>query len=87
MLKWAIIFFIISVVAGIFGFGGISVAAAGLAKFLFSSSRSRAGLRHAASGDPRRMRKPGRWCRGRLAASPTVGFVAIEAPALWQWSP
>ena len=26
MLKWALIFFIISVVAGVFGFGGISAA-------------------------------------------------------------
>ena len=35
MLKWALIFFIISIVAALFGFGGISVAAAGIAKFLF----------------------------------------------------
>lgn len=35
MLYWAIIFFIISIVAGIFGFGGIAAATAGIAKILF----------------------------------------------------
>ena len=35
MLKWAIIFFIVSVVAGVFGFTGISAASAGIAKILF----------------------------------------------------
>jgi uncharacterized membrane protein YtjA (UPF0391 family) len=35
MLKWALFFFIISIVAGIFGFTGIAAAAAGIAKILF----------------------------------------------------
>ncbi|HBG07292.1 MAG: DUF1328 domain-containing protein [Geobacteraceae bacterium GWC2_58_44] len=35
MLRWALIFFIISVVAAFFGFGGIATAAAGVAKMLF----------------------------------------------------
>lgn len=35
MLRWAIIFFIISIVAAVFGFGGIATAAAGIAKLLF----------------------------------------------------
>lgn len=35
MLRWAIAFFIIALVAAIFGFGGIAVAAAGIAKILF----------------------------------------------------
>lgn len=35
MLKWALIFFIISVVAGIFGFTGIATGAAQAAKILF----------------------------------------------------
>lgn len=35
MLKWAIIFFIVSVVAGLLGFSGISAASAGIAKVLF----------------------------------------------------
>ena len=35
MLRWAIGFFIIALIAAIFGFGGISVAAAGIAKLLF----------------------------------------------------
>jgi uncharacterized membrane protein YtjA (UPF0391 family) len=32
LLKWALIFFLISVVAGIFGFTGISAASADLAR-------------------------------------------------------
>lgn len=35
MLKWAIGFFIIALVAGVFGFGGIASASAGMAKILF----------------------------------------------------
>lgn len=35
MLKWAAIFFIIAIVAAIFGFGGIAATAAGIAKVLF----------------------------------------------------
>lgn len=35
MLRWSVIFFIIAVVAGIFGFGGISEGAASIAQFLF----------------------------------------------------
>ena len=35
MLKWAFIFFVVSVVAGIFGFTGIAAGAASIAKFLF----------------------------------------------------
>lgn len=35
MLKWALIFFIVSIVAGLFGFTGIAAGAATIAKFLF----------------------------------------------------
>jgi uncharacterized membrane protein YtjA (UPF0391 family) len=35
VLKWALIFFVVSVVAGIFGFSGISAGAATIAKWLF----------------------------------------------------
>ena len=35
MLRWAIIFFIISVITGLLGFSGISEATAGIAKVLF----------------------------------------------------
>ncbi len=35
MLKWAAIFFIIAIIAAIFGFGGLASAAAGIAKVLF----------------------------------------------------
>jgi uncharacterized membrane protein YtjA (UPF0391 family) len=35
MLKWALIFFLISVVAGAFGFTNISAAAGGVARILF----------------------------------------------------
>ncbi len=35
MLKWALIFFIIAIVAALFGFGGIAAGAATIAKWLF----------------------------------------------------
>lgn len=35
MLKWAAIFFVISIIAAVFGFAGIASAAAGVAKILF----------------------------------------------------
>jgi uncharacterized membrane protein YtjA (UPF0391 family) len=35
MLKWALIFFIVSIIAGVFGFTGISAATAGIARVLF----------------------------------------------------
>jgi uncharacterized membrane protein YtjA (UPF0391 family) len=35
MLRWALGFFLIAIVAAIFGFGGIAIAAAGIAKILF----------------------------------------------------
>jgi uncharacterized membrane protein YtjA (UPF0391 family) len=35
MIKWAIIFFIISLVAGLFGFSGIAAGSRSIAKVLF----------------------------------------------------
>ncbi len=35
MIKWAIIFLVIGLIAGALGFGGIGGAAIGIAKFLF----------------------------------------------------
>jgi uncharacterized membrane protein YtjA (UPF0391 family) len=35
ILKWALIFFVVSIVAGILGFTGISAASADVARFLF----------------------------------------------------
>lgn len=35
MLGWAVAFLIIALIAAVFGFGGIAVASAGIAKFLF----------------------------------------------------
>lgn len=35
MLKWAAIFFVISLIAALFGFTGIAAGAAGIAKVLF----------------------------------------------------
>jgi uncharacterized membrane protein YtjA (UPF0391 family) len=35
MLRWALAFFIIALIAAIFGFGGVALAAAGIAKILF----------------------------------------------------
>lgn len=35
LLKWALIFFLISIVAAVFGFGGIAAASADIARVLF----------------------------------------------------
>lgn len=35
MIKWAIIFFVISLIAGVFGFTNIAAGARGIAKVLF----------------------------------------------------
>lgn len=35
MLKWAVVFLLIAIVAGIFGFTGIAAASASIAKILF----------------------------------------------------
>lgn len=35
MLSWAIGFFIVAIIAAVFGFGGIATSAAGIAKVLF----------------------------------------------------
>jgi uncharacterized membrane protein YtjA (UPF0391 family) len=35
MLDWALVFFLVALVAALFGFGGIAIAAAGIAKLLF----------------------------------------------------
>ena len=35
LLKWALIFFVVSIIAGILGFTGISAASADVARFLF----------------------------------------------------
>ena len=35
MLKWAAIFFVIAIIAAMFGFGGIASGAAAIAKILF----------------------------------------------------
>ena len=35
MLRWALIFFIIAIIAAAFGFGGIAAAATGIAKICF----------------------------------------------------
>ncbi|MGB8813901.1 MAG: DUF1328 family protein [Paracoccaceae bacterium] len=35
MLYWAAVFFVIAIVAGVFGFGAIASASAGVAQFLF----------------------------------------------------
>lgn len=35
MLRWALIFFVVALLAAVLGFSGIAVAAAGVAKILF----------------------------------------------------
>lgn len=35
MLRWAVVFFIVAIIAAVFGFGNISAAATDIAKILF----------------------------------------------------
>lgn len=35
MLYWAVVFFVVSLVSGLFGFGNVSSATAGIAQILF----------------------------------------------------
>lgn len=35
MLNWALIFFVVAIIAAVFGFGGIASASAGIAQILF----------------------------------------------------
>ena len=35
MLHWALTFFVVAIIAAVFGFGGIATGAAGIAKVLF----------------------------------------------------
>ena len=35
MLYWALVFFVVAIVAAVFGFGGIASTAAGIAQILF----------------------------------------------------
>jgi uncharacterized membrane protein YtjA (UPF0391 family) len=35
MLSWALIFFVLSMAAGLLGFGGVAAASAGIAQILF----------------------------------------------------
>jgi len=35
MLYYAVVFFVIALIAAVFGFGGVAVASAGIAKILF----------------------------------------------------
>lgn len=35
MLYWAVIFFVVAIIAAVFGFGGVAAGAAGIAKVLF----------------------------------------------------
>jgi len=35
MLSWALIFFVVAIIAAVFGFGGIASASAGIAQILF----------------------------------------------------
>lgn len=35
MLYWAVVFFIVSIIAAVFGFGGIAEASSGMAQILF----------------------------------------------------
>ncbi len=39
MLRWAILFLIVAIIAGVFGFGGIAAAATDIARLLFVGER------------------------------------------------
>lgn len=59
MLSWALTFFIVAIIAAIFGFTNIAVGAAAIAKFLFFVfvvlfilSLIMHGVRSASKGDP-----------------------------------
>ena len=41
MFRWAIVFFIVAIVAAIFGFGNISAAATDIAKVLFFLAKNK----------------------------------------------
>jgi uncharacterized membrane protein YtjA (UPF0391 family) len=43
MLNWALLFLIVALVAGVFGFAGLAVAAAGIAKFISAIFADRVG--------------------------------------------
>ena len=87
MLKWALIFAVISLIAGLFGFTGIAAGAAGIAKVLFVvalliflvlAATLALGLRHQAEvSDPTAL------------PSPLVGreVPAFEAPVLTSAAP
>lgn len=36
MLYWAVVFFVIALIAAVFGFGGVASSAAGIAQILFA---------------------------------------------------
>ncbi len=44
MIKWAIIFAVIGVIAGVLGFSGLAGASMGIAKFLFIAALIIAGI-------------------------------------------
>lgn len=44
MLKWALIFFVVALVAALFGFGGLAAGAAGIGKLLFFGFLILAGI-------------------------------------------
>ena len=35
MLYWALVFLVVAIIAGVLGFGGVAIMAAGMAKLLF----------------------------------------------------
>ncbi|MCA8884497.1 MAG: DUF1328 domain-containing protein [Rhodobacteraceae bacterium] len=35
MLYWAVVFFVVAIIAGVFGFGGVASASVGIAQILF----------------------------------------------------
>ena len=56
MLRWAVIFLVVAIIAAIFGFGGIAGEATGIAKilfFVFLVAFAVSGILHLARSGPR----------------------------------
>jgi uncharacterized membrane protein YtjA (UPF0391 family) len=66
MLYWALVFFVIAIIAGFLGFGGIAFAAAGIAKILFYLPGR---LRRDAADGPDGQKKPTNLARSEKSSN------------------
>ena len=86
MLGWALTFLVVAIIAGVFGFGGIAAASAGIAQILFvvflvlfaasliaaivAGRRPTGGLTASARRLADREIPASRWCRARSRSAP-----------------